>query len=190
MVVRPRQIQAHSGGQRLGAAVAWLAASALYSLRFDGFTRLVVVCLALAVGACVFGAMALARRRTAIADVDGRLVFSGLFGDVVLPSATPGTRVVRTEVIWGGASGRHSRLWLLVRPTGRVARGLNLAVWDAHELEALRERLGLNLEVDDFAKRPAELRKAWPGSIPWWAAHPLVAAVLAVVVVSALVAAS
>jgi hypothetical protein len=64
---------------------------------------------------------------------------------------------------------------------------LNRDMWGYDQLESLREDLGLPLAVDDTARRPAELRRVYPGSIAWWAAHPAIATTLLIVVVAVLV---
>jgi hypothetical protein len=119
--------------------------------------------------------------------ISGSLVFSGIFGSRVLLAPNSRGRVVNVEVAWGKASGRRSRLWLLINETGRAAIGLNRDMWGYDQLESLREDLGLPLAVDDTARRPAELRRVYPGSIAWWAAHPAIATTLLIVVVAVLV---
>jgi hypothetical protein len=64
---------------------------------------------------------------------------------------------------------------------------LNREAWDEVQLESLRETLKLPLEIDDTPRRPAELRSEYPGSIAWWAAHPSIATVLVVMIMTALV---
>lgn len=165
----------------------WVAASALYSLRFHGAARFIVLGLAMVVGTSAFGAWTLLRRRTSLALQDGQLLFSGLLGIRALKVHTHASRVVRAEVLWGGVTERSSRLWMIVEEAERVKLGLNLAAWDEAALEALRERVELPLEIDDVPKRPAKLVTAWPGSIPWWAVHPVLATLLAIAVVAVLV---
>jgi hypothetical protein len=95
-------------------------------------------------------------------------------------------RVVKVEVDWGKASGRRTRFWLLTDAAGRKVVGLNRDVWDDGGLEGLRERLGLPIEIVETPKRPAEMRKAYPGTIPWWGAHPVVTTILAIAIVATL----
>jgi hypothetical protein len=170
-----------------GGAVAWILASLLYSLRFDGLTRVVVVGVGVAVAVGVVGFLYLARRRMKLALVGRRLVFSGLMHDRVVLDGDHAGRVVDVEVAWGGASRRRSRLWLLVTAAGRVAVGLNRATWDGEQLENIRQSLGLPLEVIDTPKCPADVRTAYPGSVPWWAVRPVVAALVVIVAVAVLV---
>jgi hypothetical protein len=131
--------------------------------------------------------MSLSRRQTKLTMLNGALVFSGIFGSRMLLTQNSRGRVVNVEVAWGKTSGRRSRLWLLMNEKGRTAIGLNRDMWGYEQLESLRQDLGLPLVVDDTARRPAELRRVYPGSIPWWAAHPAVATSLVIVVVAVLV---
>jgi hypothetical protein len=186
LVVRPCARRTYSPGRELGVAV-WVFASLLYSLRFHGMARVSVVVLGVAVAVSGIGLMSLSRRRTKLTVVRDDLVFSGIFGSRVLLAEGSRGRVVNVDVAWGNASGRRSRLWLLVNATGRTAIGLNRDMWGDAQLENLRKFLGLPLEVDDTARRPSELKQIYPGSIAWWAIHPAIAASLVIVVVAFLV---
>ena len=139
-----------------------------------------------ALAVTVVGLLTLSRRRIKLTLIDGGLIFSGLLRDRVLFTKGSVGRVAHVEVDWGKASGRQSRLWLLIDATGKTAVGLNRELWDGAQLENVREGLGLPIEVVDTPKRPAELRKAFPGSIPWWGAHPAMSS-LAIVIIAALV---
>jgi hypothetical protein len=186
VVVRPRQRRWNSPGQTAGAA-GWMLASLLYSLRFHGSFRIAVVGVGVALAVGVVGLLSLSRRRTKLTMIGGQLIFSGLFRDrVLLAGGSPG-RVVDVQVNWGKASGRRSRLWLLINAAGRTAVGLNRETWDDGQLEGLRESLGLPIEIVETPKRPAELRKAYPGTLPWWVAHPSVATLIGIVTLTALV---
>jgi hypothetical protein len=147
----------------------------------------VVVGVGVAVAVGVVGFLYVARRRMKLALVGQRLVFSGLMHDRMVLDEDHTGRVVDIEVAWGGASGRRSRLWLLVTAAGRVAVGLNRATWDGEQLENIRQSLGLPLEVIDMPKRPADVRATYPGSLPWWAVRPIVATLVAIVVIAVLV---
>jgi hypothetical protein len=184
--VRPSQRSTYSRGRGASAA-AWVLASLLYSLRFHGSSRVVVVALGVAIAASVIGLMSLSRRQAKLTMLNGALVFSGIFGSRMLLTENSRGQVVNVEVAWGKASGRRSQLWLLMNEKGRTAIGLNRAIWGYEQLENVREHLGLPLAVDDTARRPAELRRMYPGSVPWWAAHPAVATSLMIVVVAVLV---
>jgi hypothetical protein len=164
-----------------------MLASLLYSLRFHGSFRIAVVGVGVALAVGVVGLLSLSRRRTKLTMIGGQLIFSGLFRDrVLLAGGSPG-RVVDVQVNWGKASGRRSRLWLLINAAGRTAVGLNRETWDDGQLEGLRESLGLPIEIVETPKRPAELRKAYPGTLPWWVAHPSVATLIGIVTLTALV---
>jgi len=186
LVVRPRQELQNKRGLSVGA-VGWILASLLYSFRFHGSSRVVVVCMGVALAVIVVGLLTLSRRRVKLTLIDGGLVFSGLLRDRVLFTKGSVGRVAHVEVEWGKTSGRQSRLWLLINATGKTAVGLNRELWDGAQLENVRESLGLPIEVADTPRRPAELRKAFPGSIPWWAAHPAMASSLAIVIIAVLV---
>jgi hypothetical protein len=186
LVVRPSQRVRYGRSQSVGAA-AWILASLLYSFRFNGSTRVVVIAAGVIVAVCLIGVMNLSLRRTKLTMVDGQLILSGLLRDHVLLVGEGRGRVVNVEVVWGNTAGRRSRLWLLMDPTGQTAVGLNRDTWNDGQLESLRESLGLPLDVDDTPKRPGELRNAYPGSIAWWAVHPTVTFSLVIIVVAVLV---
>jgi hypothetical protein len=186
MVLRPIKDPRIGTGQSAGAA-GWIVASVLYSLRFHGLARVVIVALGIAIALGAFGLLSLSRRRTKLALADRQLTFSGLLGDRVSIVNASTWRVAELEVFWGNISGRRSRLWCLVNAAGRAEVSLNRAAWDAGQLESLRESLGVPLEVAAAPKRPAEVRQTYPGTIPWWAAHPATATLLVVVVITVLV---
>jgi hypothetical protein len=39
-------------------------------------------------------------------------------------------------------------------------------------------------EIDGTPKRPAEMREIYPGSIPWWAVHPVWTSLLTIMVLA------
>jgi hypothetical protein len=162
LVVRPSQRRTYRPARHLGVA-AWVLASLLYSLRFHGIGRVSVLVVGVAIAISVIGVMGVSRRRTRLTMVGDDLVLSGIFGSRVLLARGGRGRVVNVDVVWGNASGRRSRLWLLVNAMGRTTIGLNRDVWDDAQLEDLRKGLGLPLEVDDTARRPAELRQIYRG---------------------------
>jgi hypothetical protein len=184
VVARPLPRTRISGGQA-AAAVGWLVAALLFSLRFDGDARLVVLALAVGLAGGWVGWVALSRRRLRLTLTGERLVFSGVLRDRPLVAVEQPRRVVDVEVRWGAASSRKTRLWLLVNASGRTALGLNRDAWDERELEGLRDLLGLPLETVETPMRPNEIRRAYPGSVPWWGAHPALATVLLIVVATA-----
>lgn len=187
LVLRPQTWVRGSLVGSVAAASGWLLASGFYLLKFHGPLRIAMVALDVVV---VVGAVAVFRRshrRTRLTLTNGRLVFSGLVSDRVLfADGRPG-RVVEADVDWGLASGRRSRLWLLVDADGRTEVGLNHHVWDQGQLEDLRVRLGLPREVVTQPLRPAEARKVYPGTIPWWAVHPVLATYLLIALIIAIV---
>jgi hypothetical protein len=185
LVLRPSQRIRSGRGRSVGTA-AWILASLLYSLRFDGSARIVVAVAGVDIAVGVIGVMRLSRRRTKLVMTNGRLIFSGLLRDRVLPSGNGLRRVVKVEVAWRSGSGRRSRLWLLINATGRAVVGLNRETWDEGQLERLRETLRLPLEIDDAPRRPAELRSEYPGSVAWWAVHSAIIVPLAIVIVAVL----
>ena len=187
MIVRPRH---PSRGTRspLVAACVWVLVSALYALRFHGPSRVVVVAIALAIALLALGLLGLSRKRSKLGLFGDQLVYSGPFRDrELLRMPAAGARVVDVAVEWGGPGRRQTRLWLLGNAAGHTEVGLNRAIWPERELEALRERLDLPLEVDRTPKAPAGMRRAYPGSIAWWAVHPGVVVVAAIVIVAILV---
>jgi hypothetical protein len=73
-----------------------------------------------------------------------------------------------------------SQLWLLVDAAGETILGLNRAVWDGSQLEALREVLGLLLQVDQRPIVPASSRSV-SGERRAVAAQPVMATLLVIV---------
>lgn len=187
LVIRP-QVRGQALGGSVIAAGGWLAASAAYLLKFHGF---VLAILAIVDVLVLVGTIVLFRRsaqRTKLALVDGTLVFSSAFRDRVVFAASRPGRVIEIEVDWGWLSGRRSRLWLLTDADGRTEVNLNRPAWDRTELEDLRQRLGLPLEVVERPLRLTEARRAFPRTIAWWAVHPLLTTYgfIAVIVVAIL----
>ena len=187
LVIRPRAGARSGSGGSLVAAAGWLVASILYLLRFHGFLRIVLAAVDVAVAVGVVGAFKRSSRRAKLTLTDKRLVVSGFVRDRVRFVVSRPARVVEAEIDWGWASGRKSRLWLLVNAEGRTEVGLNRDVWDAVQLDALRERLGLPLEVVEKPMRPAQARKEYPGTIPWWVAHPVLTTYLLIAMIVAVV---
>jgi hypothetical protein len=186
LVLQPSRRPWNSQRVDAGIATSWLLAGLLYSLRFHGAARAIVAITAVLLGIGTVGLMYFSRRRVKLTVIGDRLIFSGLLRDRVVLEGHAG-RIVDVEVIWGKPSGRRSRLRLFINQAGRTAVSLNKEIWDAAELEDLRARLGLPIETVARPQCPAELRKAYPGTIPWWAAHPSIATVLAIVVIVVLV---
>lgn len=184
-VLRPRKRLIQAGS--VGAVAGWMLASVFYSLRFHGGTRVIVIGAGAAVAVGLVGLTSLSLRRVKLTMIGGQLSFTSLLRDRVVLAADGTGQVVKVEVDWGKASGRRSPLWLLINAAGRTVVVLNRHVWDDAQLEGLRDRLGLPIAVVETPKRPAELRKTYPGTIRWWMAHPVVATVLAIVTIAGLV---
>lgn len=190
LVLTPQGAVRRSSVGTLVVAAGWLVGSAFYLLRLHGLLRVVMIAVDAAV---VLGALVVVKRsyrRTKLALIGGRLVFTGLVRDRVVFADGRSGRVVEAEVDWGRASGRRSRLWSLVNADGRTEVSLNRDIWDAGQLESLRVRFGLPLDVVDEPLRPAEARKTYPGVIPWWAAHPVMATYLLIALIVAIVIAA
>ncbi len=188
VVVRPRTRLGNRQSGRGAAAAGAVLASVFYSLQFHGWARVVVVGAGVALAVGLVGLISLSLRRTNLAMIGGQLIFTKLLGDRVVRVGDGAGRVVKVQVDWGMASGRRSRFWLLIDAAGRKVLGLNCDVWDDGELEGVRERLGLPIEIVEMPMRPAELRKAYPGTISWWGAHPVAATVLAIVIITGSIA--
>jgi hypothetical protein len=184
LIVRPSRRLVSGRGQSIGA-VGWILASFFYSLRYPGSYRVVIVCMAVAIAVGIVVYMQLSRIRMHLKLTGGQLIFSGLLRDRVVLTEGEQGRVVHVEINWRNASARRSRLWLLINKTGKTEVGLNRAAWDDQQLEHLRESLGLPVEIVESPKRPAELRNDYPGSIPWWTAHLVVATLLAIGMITA-----
>jgi hypothetical protein len=185
-VIQPR-LRSRTFRQLSGASI-WILACFLFTLRFHGSTRVTVGVFGLVIGIGAIVWICLSMRRTKLARThDGRLVLSGVLGHRVLLTQGDKGRMVDVNVGWGGPSHRQSHLRLLVGATGHTAAALNRDTWDGTQLEELRQYFDLPLEVDREPKRAAELRSRYPGSVPWWAAHPTAATLLAIGVVVVLV---
>lgn len=163
LVLRPHKRLRSTQGANVGAAAAALLASVFYSLRFHGLARVFVLAGGVAVAFGVVSLISLSLRRTKLTMVGGQLSFTGIVRDRVVLGAGCTVRVVDVAVAWGKTSGRKSRFWLLIDAAGRATVVLNRDVWDGRQLEGLRERLGLPIEIVETPKRPAEMRKATPG---------------------------
>jgi hypothetical protein len=187
LVLRPSKRIWNTQGWSTGIAAGWLLAGLFYSLRFHGVARLAVACVGVVLAVGVIVLMNASRRRVKLTLSGDRLVFSGLLRDREVMAKGHGGRIVDVEVAWGRSSGRRSRLRLFINQAGKTVVSLNREIWDHEQLEDLRERLGLPTEIVERPQRPAELRNAYPGTIPWWAAHLPVATVFAILVVAALV---
>lgn len=184
LVVAPLSEPRRTRSQMVGAT-GWILASLIYSFRFHGASRVVVFGLSCAAGVAVVALLSLSRRRTRLILADGRLTVSGLLRHRAVFTTGERGEVIDAEVVWGGASRRRSRLWLLVSSGRHTALRLNRSLWDDRQLERLRERLDLPVVLVDTPQQPAELRRAYPGSIPWWAARPATATVAAIVIIVA-----
>jgi hypothetical protein len=140
------------------------------------------------VTALVFaGLLSLSRRRTKLALECGEIVFSGMLRTKRLIDDHAVDKVVDVEVTWGSASSRRSHLWLLVDKTGHTLVSLNRYAWDHAQLENLRQRVDLPIKVIDGPRAPRELRYAYPRSVPWWGAYPLVAVAGVIVAVATVI---
>ena len=189
LVLRPDQRIWNSRGGGIGVATGWLLAGLLYSLRFHGSARVIVLAVGVLGAIGTIGLVRWSRRRVKLTMIGGRLIFSGLLRDRVVLAGDHSERIVDVEIVWPMSSGRRSRLRLFINETGRTAVSLNRAVWDGGQLEELRERLGLPVETVERAQRPVQVRKTYPGTIPWWAAHPSIATVLSIAALTVLVVA-
>lgn len=185
LVVCPCQNQSRSLGQLVGV-IGWVLASLLYSLRFHGPSRLAVVGAAVAIAVGIVFWLHLSRRRMRLTLRGRQLVVSGpLRNRIVLIDDGQG-RVVHVDLTWRHAPARRSRLWLLLNKSGNTEVGLNRDAWDDQQLEGLRKSLALPTEVVEEPKRPSELRRDFPRSVPWWAVHPVAASSLAIVIFATL----
>jgi hypothetical protein len=188
LVVRPLHGQPRSRGQIVGAA-GWILASWFYSLRFHGATRLAVLSVAVVIAVGIGLWMHLSRRRMRLTLCGGQLIVSGPLRDRVALTENHQGRVVHVELAWRHTPAKRSRLWLLLNESGSTTVGLNRDAWDGRQLEGVRERLGLPIEVVETPRRPSELRHDYPCSVPWWAVHPAMATSLAIVIIATLVVA-
>jgi hypothetical protein len=171
----------------VGAAATWILAAFLYSLRLQGRARFIVFAAAIVLAVAFIVAISVSRRRTALTLVGGRLSCNGLLGERVILETDRADRVVKLNVDWSRVSGRVSSLWLLIDDSERAAISLNRNVWDERQLEKLREGLGLRIEAVETPERPAQARSLYPGCVPWWAAHPSVTTLLAILMAAALI---
>jgi hypothetical protein len=189
LILRPNAWWRPSRAGNLAAAAGYLLASGFFLLRFHGSTRETLG----VIDVVVLGLLVAGLRRSfnhgQLTLEDDRVIFSGALRTRALIGQSAPTRVIDAEVDWGRTSGRRSRLWMLVNRAGRAELALNRDAWDGAELERLRERLGIPLEVAEKPLRPTDMRREWPGAIPWPAAHPVLVTCVGLAVFCGLVAA-
>jgi hypothetical protein len=171
------------GRRSVIAILGWTGFCMANVLAAHGTMRIVRV--AIVVGGLV-GTVALVhrwRRRALLAFSDDMLTYTGLFGIRVIARRPVSGRVVIATVQWTG-SGRSSQRWLLLDAAGAARLGLDLALWDMGRLDLLTERLGIRREVDPTPRRPAELRRMYPGSVHWLVTHPVWLTIVLIAAVS------
>jgi hypothetical protein len=116
------------------------------------------------------------RRIVRLVAGDGALIYSGWTSRVIASRAQPGRLVVTT---WRGRQAPH-RVALWIGADGRTLRACGLPAWDEAELRGLAAEIGAEIEVDDDELTAAEFRRRYPGSLRWWAVHPVWATVIAI----------
>ena len=163
------------------AMLAWGAALAIGVLRSDGLTRAFIAVSVLVMVALTHRYV----RRAALTLRDGVLSYTGLFRRRIVARPGVSVRAVTAEVLWS-QSGPAQR-WLLLDAGGATALGLDLTAWKADELSALCERAGIPQQSDPTRRRPAELRRAYPGGLPWVLAHPFIGGLVLIVVATIVV---
>lgn len=179
------------GGERprsAGAIVGWTGFTLCSIVAADGKLRIVNAGVAVV---CLFVGLAVMRRwrrRAVLSLSDDSLTYTGIFARRVISRRPFAGRAVVAGVRWVG-SGRRSRRWLLLDAGGEVRLALDLVLWDLDDLHALTDRLGIRQEMDPALRRPADLRRAYPGSVHWLAAHPLQFTFLLIAAVSIVLAA-
>lgn len=104
--------------------------------------------------------------------LDGTLGLHSPYGVTPVAQGIAGVRV--TRVARAEDSRQHVQMW--VGPAGSVA--LHERVWDGNELRELSRQLGLETVDHPHPLSVRELARAYPGSLPWYAAHPVPAAAL------------
>jgi len=126
LVLRPDQRTWNSRRGGIGIATGWLLAGLLYSLRFHGSARVIVLALGVLVAIGTIGLVGLSRRRVKLTMIGGRLIFSGLLRDRVVMAGDHSEQIVDVEIVWPMSSGRRSRLRLFINDAGRTAISLSL----------------------------------------------------------------
>ena len=164
--------------------VAWGAAAVIGVLRSDGLTRAFIAVSVLVMVALTHRYV----RRAALTLRDGVLSYDGLFRRRIVARPGVSARAVTADVLWS-QSGPAKR-WLLLEAGGATVLGLDLTAWKADELSALCERAGIPQQSDPTPRRAAELRRAYPGGLPWAVAHPFIGGVVLIVVGSIVLAAA
>jgi hypothetical protein len=158
--------------------VAWGAAVAIGVLRSDGPTRAFIAVSVLIMAALMHRYV----RRAALTLRDGVLSYTGLFRRRIVARPGVSVRAVTADVLWSQAG--PAQRWLLLDAGGATVLGLDLLAWKADELSALCERAGIPQQSDRTPRRPAELRRAYPGGVPWAVAYPFIGGIVLIVVVS------
>lgn len=152
------------------AIVGWSAFCALNVLARHGEARIITAAAAVSGMLVTLGLVYRWRYRSKLTLQGDVLTYTGLIRRRVVARRPISGRAIVANVAWG-ASGNSQR-WLLLDPSGRAAIALDLAAWNLDHLQALCDRLGVSQEVDPTPRRPADLRRMYPGGIPWAIAYP------------------
>ena len=166
--VRPRRRASRSWI----AIAAWGGAVALGVLSADGQTRGITAVAGALTALVTWALVHRWRRRSVLALRDQVLSYTGVFRSRTVVRLPGSVRAVTAQVTW--SSGALTQRWLLVDASGAVALGLDLTAWETDDLSAVCERAGIPQVHDPTRRRPAELRRAYPGGLPWVVAHPFV----------------
>lgn len=182
LVVRPLSM---SAARPAAGTAGWLLASLLFLLRFRGTALIVASAIDGVIVLSMVGYIALVRPRMVLKLRDGELVLSRLRGDQHVITAGDRGRVVELDVVYGPPTNTswRSRIWMILAPDGTVALRLNRPAWNHGELETVRTRLALPLQVIDCPIPAATARESYPGlvarwAVSWWIDHPTKAAIL------------
>lgn len=158
-------------------AIPLFAVSAV--LAFAGEMRSTFVALGLGAAVVTFAIRSLSMRRTHLEFQDGVLTFKGLVRDRALNEPGAPGRVV--EVTLSGVAQADGQIWI-----GSLDQVMLMtAAWDDNVLTDLAHRLGWEIVREADQPSLPELAKRYPGVVPWYAAHPNLAA--AVVLATCLV---
>jgi len=160
---------------------AGLVAAAEFVSESKGATVAIAVSIGAVLVGVVLGSMIRFNRAGTRLTLTGRaLSLESPLGHRALTLGGPIAQIVELDLA-KGRSPRRVHCWLLVDVGGNGVRLLNRAGWRAADLKRLREALEVPLDVRSEPMRAADLRREFPGSIPWWSLHVSLLTVVALV---------
>lgn len=117
----------------------------------------------------------------------GQLTLTTMYRTRVISPGRPIARAVRAEYISDRLTENVAKVLLLIDGSGRMAFRIFPAAWHA-EVDRLPAALGLTEEVRAGQTTARQLRREYPGAVPWGEAHIVMSTLLFLAVACVLVA--